>query len=107
MAFSLTVTLAVMHLTGRKLNMINLVAIPLLIGIDVDYAVFIVNAARLRRISLPDVFEKQLVSNCYGIILCAGTTIFGFGSLAFTSVPAVQSLGVAVGVGVFSCLAAT
>jgi predicted exporter len=105
--FSLTLTLAVMHLLGEKLNMVNLVAIPLLIGIDVDYAVFIVNAARLRRKSSPEVFEAQLVSSCHAIAMCAGTTILGFGSLAFTSVPAVRSLGVAVSVGVLTCLLAT
>jgi predicted RND superfamily exporter protein len=105
--FSLTITLAVMHLLGEKLNMVNLVAIPLLIGIDVDYAVFIVSAARLRKKSPPEVFEAQLVSSCHAIAMCAGTTILGFGSLAFTSVPAVRSLGVAVGVGVLSCLLAT
>lgn len=105
--FSLLLTLAVMHLLGRKLNMINLVTIPLLIGIDVDYAVFIVSAARLRRTSAPDLFEAQLVSSCHAIIMCAATTTLGFGSLIFMSVPAVRSLGLAVGVGVLGALLAT
>jgi predicted RND superfamily exporter protein len=105
--FSLLLTLAFMHLLGRKLNMINLVTIPLLIGIDVDYAVFIVSAARLRRRSSPDVFEAQLVSSCHAIIMCAATTILGFGSLIFMSVPAVRSLGLAVAVGVLTALLAT
>jgi predicted RND superfamily exporter protein len=87
--------------------MINLVTIPLLIGIDVDYAVFIVSAARLRRTSPPDLFEAQLVSSCHAIIMCAATTILGFGSLIFMSVPAVRSLGLAVGVGVLGALLAT
>jgi len=107
MAFSLIMTLAVMHLLGKKLNMINLVTIPLLIGIDVDYAVFVVNAARLRRKSPPAMFEVQLSSSCHSIIVCAGATILGFGSLIFTSVPAIRSLGLAVAIGVFTCLIAT
>jgi uncharacterized protein len=107
MAFSLIMTLAVMHLLNEKLNMINLVTIPLLIGIDVDYAVFVVNAARLRRKSPPEMFEVQLASSCHSIIVCAGATILGFGSLIFTSVPAIRSLGLAVAVGVFTCLIAT
>jgi predicted exporter len=106
MGFSLILTLAVMHLLGKKLNMINLVAIPLLIGIDVDYAVFVVNAARLRRKSPPEIFEAQLASSCHSIIVCAGATFLGFGSLHFTSVPAIRSLGDAVAVGVFTCLIA-
>lgn len=107
MTFSLIMTLAVMHLLGKKLNMINLVTIPLLIGIDVDYAVFVVNAARLRRKSPPAMFEVQLASSCHSIIVCAGATILGFGSLIFTSVPAIRSLGLAVAVGVFTCLIGT
>ncbi len=107
MGFSLILTLAVMHLLGEKLNMINLVAIPLLIGIDVDYAVFVVNAARLQRKSPPEIFEAQLTSSCHSIIVCAGATFLGFGSLHFTSVPAIRSLGDAVAVGVFTCLIAT
>jgi predicted RND superfamily exporter protein len=107
MVFSLLLTLAVMHLLGRKLNMINLVTIPLLIGIDVDYAVFIVGAARLRRRSTPEVFEAQLASSCHAIVMCAGTTVLGFGSLIFTTVPAVRSLGLAVSVGVITALVAT
>jgi predicted RND superfamily exporter protein len=87
--------------------MINLVAIPLLIGIDVDYAVFVVNAARLRRKSQPEMFEAQLASSCHSIIVCAGATVLGFGSLHFTSVPAIRSLGDAVAIGVFTCLIAT
>lgn len=105
--FSLLLTLAFMHVLGRKLNMINLVTIPLLIGIDVDYAVFIVSAARLRRRSAPEVFEAQLVSSCHAIIMCAATTILGFGSLVFMSVPAVRSLGLAVAAGVLTGLLAT
>jgi predicted RND superfamily exporter protein len=105
--FSLVITLAFMHLLGRKINMINLVTIPLLIGIDVDYSVFIVCAARLRKSSSPEVFEAQLVASCHAIVMCAAATIVGFGSLVFMSVPAVRSLGLAVAVGVLAALLAT
>jgi hypothetical protein len=105
--FSLTVTLATMHLAGLRLNMINLVTVPLLIGITTDYGVFVVSVVRLRRTESPAAFEARLAASCYAICMCALTTLLGFGSLAFTSVPAVQSLGVAVGVGVLACLAGT
>jgi predicted RND superfamily exporter protein len=105
--FSLTLTLAVLHLAGVKINMINLVTIPLLIGMTVDYGVFVVHLARLRAAEPPDVFEAQLASSCHAILMCGLTTVLGFGSLAFTSVPAVRSLGIAVGVGVITCLVGT
>jgi hypothetical protein len=105
--FSFACTFAVMHLTGRKLNMINLVTIPLLIGIDVDYGIFVVSLVRRRGTMPRAVFDGQLASSSLAIVMCAATTVLGFGSLAFTSIPAVQSLGVAVGVGVLTCLAGT
>src|SRR5207247_7747413 len=104
--FSLLLTLAIMHVANERVNMINLIAIPLLIGIDVDYAVFIVCAARLARKSTPEVFEAQLTSSCHAIVMCAAATILGFGSLVFTRVPAVRSLGLAVAAGVLAVVVA-
>jgi predicted RND superfamily exporter protein len=89
--------------------MINLVAFPLLIGIDVDYGIFVVSAARrgaLRGLSDDQIAEK-LAPASSAVILCAATTFIGFGTLIFTSIPAVRSLGAAVAVGVVTCAAAT
>src|SRR5207249_4300295 len=107
--FGIICLLAFMRLAGQKLNMINLIAFPLLIGIDVDYGIFLVSAARRR--DLKGVTIVQLIDRlspaASAVLLCAAATTLGFGSLAFTSVPAVRSLGLAVAVGVMSCLAAT
>src|SRR5207253_2161283 len=46
MLFGLITLLAVMRLLDQHLNMVNLVALPLLIGIDVDYGIFIVHLSR-------------------------------------------------------------
>jgi predicted RND superfamily exporter protein len=43
--FGLLALLAFIRLSGQKLNMINLAALPLLIGIDVDYGIFLVHLA--------------------------------------------------------------
>ena len=106
--FSFVCLLAFMRLSGQKLNMINLIAFPLLIGIDVDYGIFLVSAARQRDVRL--LSRNQLIDRlapaAAAVILCAAATFLGFGSLAFTSVPAAQSLGWAVAVGVASCAAA-
>ena len=107
--FGIVCLLAYMRLTGQKLNMINLVAFPLLIGIDVDYGIFIVSAARrraLRGLSDEEITQRIAPAGA-AVILCAATTFIGFGSLMFTSVPAVRSLGAAVAVGVATCAAAT
>jgi predicted RND superfamily exporter protein len=107
--FGLGCLLAFMRLTGQRLNMANLVAFPLLIGIDVDYGIFLVSAARWREVkTMPrEQLVRQLAPAASAVLLCAAATTIGFGSLAFTSIPAVRSLGIAVAVGVMTCLAAT
>lgn len=105
--FSMICLLALSRLTNQKLNMVNLISLPLLIGIDVDYGIFLVSLARVAQRGDKNDWERHVFASCQAIFLCGAATILGFGSLAFTSVPAIRSLGWAVGVGVISCLAGT
>lgn len=105
--FGIVVGAAILRLTGQKLNMVNLVAVPLLIGIDVDYGIFLVNLARIRRIRAVGV-EKlaQIIEpSMHAVIICAVATILGYVSLLWTSIPAEQSLGIAAAAGIGACLA--
>jgi predicted RND superfamily exporter protein len=107
--FSMMCVLAVSRIADIRLNMVNLLALPLLVGIDVDYGIYIVTMTR-EAISHGESgakFLRRLGSSAHAIVMCAATTIVGFGSLAFTSVPAIRSLGIVTGVGVFSALVAT
>src|SRR5204863_3489592 len=106
LVFSLACLVALMRLTGQKLNMMNLVAIPLLIGIDVDYGIYLVSLARRSMREGTDL-TAGIASTCHAVCVAALTAALGFGSLAFTSVPAIRSLGWAVGIGVAACLFAT
>jgi uncharacterized protein len=94
-----------MKITGMKLNMANIAALPLLMGINTDYGIFMVSHAG--RLHDRDALRTALTASAHAIVLCSVTTFFGFGSLAFTSVPAIRSLGWAVGVGVSTCVLAT
>ncbi|MDB5358364.1 MAG: hypothetical protein JWN24_4817 [Phycisphaerales bacterium] len=104
--FSFVVLLAAMRLAGQKLNMVNLVAAPLLIGIDVDYGIFLVSLARVKQVRGETAREltARIAPICHAVVMCAIATIAGFGSLMWTSVPAVRSLGFAVAVGIAACL---
>jgi predicted RND superfamily exporter protein len=101
-AFGLVVLLAVMRLAGIRLNMINLIGLPLLIGMTVDYGIFLVSLARLGRDA--GTVREHVASSAQAVLVCAGATLLGFGSLAFTSVPAVRSLGVVVVIGMAAAL---
>ncbi|HET6247441.1 MAG TPA: MMPL family transporter [Tepidisphaeraceae bacterium] len=105
-AFSLVVLLAAMRLAGQRVNMVNLVAAPLLIGIDVDYGIFLVALARLKKVrqDAPAAVIARISPVCHAVVMCAAATIIGYGSLMWTSVPAVRSLGFAVAVGIGACL---
>jgi predicted RND superfamily exporter protein len=104
--FGMLVVAAALGLAGPKLNMVNLVAIPLLIGIDVDYGIFLVNMARLRQVRLQtgDELAGRIAPPVHAVIVCAVATILGYISLLWTSVPAERSLGIAAAAGIGTCL---
>jgi predicted RND superfamily exporter protein len=105
--FGMLVAAAVLRLAGQKLNMINLVAVPLLIGIDVDYGIFLVTLSRFRRVREQNADEliRRLSPATHAVIVCAAATLLGYISLIWTSVPAERSLGIAAAVGIGACLA--
>ena len=105
--FGILVAAAVLRLAGQKLNMINLVAVPLLIGIDVDYGIFLVTLSRFRDVRQQDAMElgRRISPAMHAVIVCATATLLGYISLIWTSVPAERSLGIAAAVGIAACLA--
>ncbi|MCH8253575.1 MAG: MMPL family transporter, partial [Planctomycetes bacterium] len=102
--FGVLCLFAVMRITGTKLNMINLIALPLLVGIGVDDGIFLVSIARARRRDGGDV-AQGLSAACHAVMMTSVTTTLTFGTLAFTSTPAIQSLGRIMAVGVTASFA--
>jgi len=103
----LLILLAAARLADQRLNIVNLIAAPLLIGVDVDYGIFLVSLASSRKDFTRATLARRLDSGAYAVVVCAASALLGFGSLYFTSVPAIQSLGFAVGVGIAASLALT
>jgi predicted exporter/lauroyl/myristoyl acyltransferase len=88
--------LAVMALTGWSWNLMNLMALPLMLGTGVDYTIFIQLALRRHGGDLAAV--RHSVGRA--LMLCGGTAVAGFGSLAFSSNPGMASLGQVCAVGI-------
>ncbi|MEM6458175.1 MAG: MMPL family transporter [Planctomycetota bacterium] len=88
---------------GWSLNAINLIALPLVVGIGVDDGVMLTALARhARRRGLDrQTLTEHLAASAHAVTMTSLTTGLAFGSLAFTSVPAIRTLGgfTAVGVG--------
>jgi len=89
--------LAIMAVAGWSWNLMNLMALPLMLGAGVDYTIFIQLALRRHGGDL------GLVRRSVGraLMLCGGTAMAGFGSLGWSSNPGMASLGrvCAVGIG--------
>jgi len=89
--------LATMAMSGWTWNLMNLMAVPLMLGTGVDYTIFIQLALRRHGGDLGIV--RRSVGRA--LMLCGGTAVAGFGSLGFSSNPGMASLGrvCAVGIG--------
>jgi predicted RND superfamily exporter protein/lauroyl/myristoyl acyltransferase len=88
--------LTVMRLAGWSWNLLNLMGLPLMLGTGVDYSIFMQLA--LRRYH----GDWRLAHRSVGraLLLCGGTAIAGFGSLAWSSNAGMASLGQVCAVGI-------
>lgn len=89
--------LCVMRLAHWSWNLLNLMAIPLILGTGVDYSIFMQLALRRYAGDLDMAYR----SVGRALLLCGGTAVSGFGSLALSSNAGMASLGqeCAVGIG--------
>jgi predicted exporter/lauroyl/myristoyl acyltransferase len=81
--------LAVMRVMGWSWNVLNLMALPLILGTGVDYSLFMQLALRRHGGSLAA--ARHSVGRA--LLLCGGTAVAGFGSLGFSSNAGMSSLG--------------
>jgi predicted RND superfamily exporter protein len=93
---------AAMGATGTALDPVNLVVAPLVLGIGVDDAVYILAAAR-RGTGVP----ASVRSAGRAIVITSLTTMAGFGFLGLSRYPALATMGLLVALGVFLCLLAS
>lgn len=95
--------LVVMSVCGWSWNLLNLMAVPLLLGAGVDYTIHLQLALRRRQ------GDTTIVRRTTGraLLLCAGTTIVGFTSLTWAGNAGLASLGKVCAAGVACVLFAS
>jgi hypothetical protein len=100
----LALMMAVMWLLGEKLNYINLIAFPVIIGIGVDDGVHF-----FRRFIQEGKggLGRAVTSVGRAMLMTSLTTMIGFGSLMLYLMRGMASLGLALFVGVGMCLVVT
>lgn len=96
LGFGLALLLAIMGVAGWSWNLMNLAALPLLLGSGVDYTIHVQLALGRHRGNVSRVRQ----STGRAVLLCAGTTVAGFGSLASSSNDGLASLGAVCATGI-------
>ena len=90
----------VMHLVGVKLNVNNIIVIPLILGIGIDYGVHLIH-----RYNIEGAGQVKVIFSSTGkaIMISAMTTMIGFGSLGFMTHRGMASMGIVLFIGVGTC----
>jgi uncharacterized protein len=97
-------TAGVWALLGWKLNVMNIGILPMLLGIGIDYGIYIVHRVRIQG----TLNVHQAVHDTgTAITLSAVTTQVGFGTLALSTNQGLASVGLVVLVGITACLVAS
>jgi len=86
---SLLALCSLMKLTGWSWNLLNLMALPLLLGVGVDYSIHTLLALRRHQGDL----ARTRRSVGRALFLCAATTATAFGSLSLSNNAGLASLG--------------
>jgi hypothetical protein len=94
----------VMEITGLQITLLNIMAIPMIIGIGIDDGVHIIH-----RYQIEGKHAHKLVFASTGraILLTSITTMLGFGSLWFATYRGLGSMGIALFIGVGMCFLAS
>ncbi|MFI5300387.1 MAG: MMPL family transporter, partial [Polyangiales bacterium] len=92
--------LSVAHLIGLKVNFLDFVALPITIGIGIDYAVNI--AARARQAGASGRAAVQTTGGA--VLLCSYTTVVGYASLLFSANKGIRSFGESAMIGELTCI---
>lgn len=91
------VTVSVLALLGRGLDLISLTALLFVVSMGVDYSVFLVDA-------FDESNPKSIQAALTGALLACASTVVAFGLLAMSDHPVLSNLGLTAAVGIATSL---
>jgi predicted RND superfamily exporter protein len=104
----ITLMLGGMVVFDIQMNFINIFVTTMIIGIGVDYGIYILHRYSEVRDLPPEAFEQGLRETGKAVMAAAMSTIVGFGSIIFSHYPGLRSTGkVAILGALFTSLVAT
>ena len=92
---------ALLYFCAIKINFLNFIAIPITIGIGVDYAINLVHRWRLQGRGQVPLIVRETGG---AVVLCSMTTTLGYLALMHSVNPAVRSFGLTAVFGEMACL---
>ena len=95
--------IAMASLLGVKVNFLDFIALPITIGIGIDYAA---NMAARDQQDRPRDPRHLLATTGGAVLLCSLTTTIGYGSLLLSDNAGIRSFGLTAMVGEVTCVAA-
>jgi predicted RND superfamily exporter protein len=95
--------LSAASLLGIRINFLDFVALPITIGIGIDYSV---NIAARHRTEGRGSAARILVAAGPAVALCSFTTVVGYASLLFSANQGIRSFGLAALIGEMTCIGA-
>lgn len=93
-----------MEILGLQITLLNIMTIPMIIGIGIDDGVHIVHRYQIEG---RNAHKPVFASTGRAILLTSITTMLGFGSLWFATYRGLGSMGIALFIGVGMCFFAT
>jgi predicted exporter len=92
-------TLGFLGHAGVSLNLFNMLALLLILGVGINYAIFLFEGTRGE--------ANREAAALVGVVLSAATTLLSFGLLSLSSMPALSGFGLtlAMGIAIAVCLA--
>lgn len=95
--FALLSMLGAVRLLGIQLDYLNIIALPMIVGIGVDSGIHLID----RLYEEPESHMRPAIERTGRAIVITGmTTIFGFGSLSVASFPGIREIGILSIVGI-------
>jgi predicted RND superfamily exporter protein len=92
----------VLWCAGIKINFLNFIAIPITLGVGVDYAINMVHRWRIEGSGRVSTIVRETGG---AIVLCSLTTVLGYAALMQSVNSAVRSFGKVAVIGELSCVA--
>jgi predicted RND superfamily exporter protein len=100
-AFGTLMMVAICAVIGLRVNFLDFVALPITLGIGIDYAINIAHRA-----SESDGPASVLRTSGSAVLVCSLTTVIGYASLLISEHGAIRSLGLPLLIGEITCAVA-